>query len=55
MRDFYEVVDSRRTIRDFTKDYLMPCFIAIGKASDDASCVVQKEYSITERIHKNVW
>lgn len=44
-----------RTVLDFPEDYLMPCFIAIGKASDDASCVVQKEYSIAERIHKNVW
>ncbi len=33
----------------------MPCFIAVGKASVNASCVEQKEYLITERIHKNVW
>ncbi len=47
--------DWARKVLNFPEDYLMPCFIAVGKASTDASYVEQKEYSITERIHKNVW
>jgi nitroreductase len=47
--------DWARKVLNFPEDYLMPCFIAVGKASANASCVEQKEYCITERIHKNVW
>jgi nitroreductase len=47
--------DWARKVLNFPKDYLMPCFIALGKASANASCVKQKEYSISERIHKDVW
>ncbi|HHX60661.1 MAG TPA: nitroreductase family protein [Epulopiscium sp.] len=45
---------ARKTL-NFPEDYLMPCYIAVGKASANASYVEQKEYSISERIHKNVW
>lgn len=44
-----------RTVLNFPKDYFMPCFIAVGKPSADAFYVKQKEYCITDRIHKNVW
>ncbi|HHX54917.1 MAG TPA: nitroreductase, partial [Clostridiales bacterium] len=47
--------DWARKVLKFPEDYLMPCFIAVGKASANATYVKQKEYSITERIHKNVW
>ncbi|WMC93461.1 nitroreductase family protein [Kineothrix sp. MB12-C1] len=47
--------DWARKVLNFPEDYLMPCFIAVGKASANASYVEQKEYFITERIHKNVW
>lgn len=47
--------DWARNVLNFPEDYLMPCFIAVGKASANAFCVEQKEYSITERIHQNVW
>ena len=47
--------DWARKVLNFPKDYTMPCFISVGKASANASFVVQKEYSITERIHKNIW
>ena len=47
--------DWARKVLNFPDDYLMPCFIAVGKESPNASCVKQKEYSVTERIHKNVW
>ena len=44
-----------RKVLSFPEDYLMPCFIAVGKASANVPCVEQKEYFLTERIHKNVW
>lgn len=44
-----------RGVLGFPKDYLMPCFIAIGKPKDDAVQVEQKAYSLKERIHKNHW
>lgn len=47
--------DWAREVLNFPEDYLMPCFIAVGKARANAHCVEQKEYVITERIHKNVW
>lgn len=47
--------DWARSVLNFPEDYGMPCFIAVGKASANASYVKQKEYSITERIHKDVW
>lgn len=47
--------DWARKVLKFPEDYLMPCFIAVGKASANGTYVKQKEYSITERIHKNVW
>ena len=46
--------DWARKVLNFPEDYLMPCFISVGKASANDSCLEQKEYSITERIHKNV-
>ncbi|MEY8355951.1 nitroreductase family protein [Lachnospiraceae bacterium 54-53] len=47
--------DWARKVLNFPEDYLMPCFIAVGKERANASCVKQKEYSVTGRIHKNAW
>ncbi len=47
--------DWARKVLNFPDDYLMPCFIAVGKENANASYVKQKEYAITKRIHKNVW
>ncbi|MDU7338689.1 MAG: nitroreductase family protein [Clostridium sp.] len=47
--------DWARKVLSFPENYLMPCFIAVGKASENACYVKQKEYSITERIHKDIW
>lgn len=47
--------DWARKVLKFPEDYLMPCFIAVGKESVNGTYVKQKEYSITERINKNVW
>ena len=47
--------DGARKVLKFPQDYLMPCFIAVGKASVNATLIKQKEYSIAERIHKNIW
>ena len=47
--------DWARIVLNFPQDYLMPCFIAVGKEGANASYVEQKEYFIAERIHKNAW
>jgi len=47
--------DWARKVLNFPEDYFMPCFITVGKASANASYVEQKEYSLPERIHKNLW
>lgn len=44
-----------RKVLNFPENYLMPCFIAVGKASDTATIVEQKGCSVTEKIHKNMW
>jgi nitroreductase len=44
-----------KNVLNFPEDYLMPCFLAVGKTSANSLGVAQKEYSISERIHKNVW
>lgn len=44
-----------RKVLGFPKDYLMPCFIGIGKPAQNAFLPEQKPYSLSERIHKNVW
>ncbi|HKM04879.1 MAG TPA: nitroreductase family protein [Lachnospiraceae bacterium] len=44
-----------REILHFPEDYLMPCFIAVGKPSKNFTCIKQNEYSLDERIHKNLW
>lgn len=33
----------------------MPCFLAVGKPKEDAVRNKQKEYSLQERVHNNVW
>ena len=45
---------ARKTL-GFPKDYLMPCFIGIGKPAKDARIVEQKEFDVKEVIHKNKW
>lgn len=47
--------DWARKVLNYPEDYLMPCFIAVGKESDTATHLKQKEYSISERIHKDAW
>lgn len=47
--------DWARQILKFPEDYLMPCFIGVGKPKKNHSCIPQKEYSLEERIHKNMW
>ena len=44
-----------RKVLHFPEDYLMPCFIGIGKPSKDVPAVLQKEINIQERIHRNCW
>ncbi len=44
-----------RKILEFPDDYLMPCFIGIGKPQDNVPAIKQKYVDITERIHWNKW
>ncbi|MDO5520960.1 MAG: nitroreductase family protein [bacterium] len=44
-----------REVLGFPEDYIMPCVIAVGKPSCNASLVIQKEYNVSERIHTNKW
>ena len=44
-----------RKVLGYPDDYLMPCFIGLGKPSSDASIVKQKEISLQERVHWNGW
>ena len=44
-----------REVLNFPKDYLMPCFIAVGKEKENTEKIKQIEYSLEERIHNNSW
>lgn len=44
-----------RDVLGFPNDYLMPCFIGIGKPKNDAPVVKQKEINVKDRIHWNRW
>lgn len=44
-----------KSILNFPDEYVMPCYIAIGKPADDAVHNEQKEYKIEDRIHVNEW
>lgn len=44
-----------REVLGFPAEYLMPCFVAIGKPAADAARIEQKAISVDERIHKNLW
>lgn len=39
----------------YPDDYVIPCFIGIGKPSQSTKKIVQKEIWIQDRIHKNKW
>lgn len=44
-----------REVLKFPEDYLMPCFIGIGKPQKNAKFVEQKEFDLSERIHNDLW
>lgn len=44
-----------KSILNFPDEYVMPCYIAIGKSADDAVYNEQNEYAVEERIHVNEW
>lgn len=43
--------DHAREVLGFPEDYLMPCFIGIGKLRKNISSIKQKEIDLKERIH----
>ena len=44
-----------RNVLAYPEEYLMPCFIGIGKPSKNAKMVEQKEINVHDRIHCNKW
>ncbi|MCH5324304.1 MAG: nitroreductase family protein [Eubacterium sp.] len=44
-----------RTVLNYPKEYLMPCFIAVGKPAENLVEIKQKEYSLNDVIHNDVW
>jgi hypothetical protein len=40
---------------NFPEEYMMPCYIAIGKPAEKAVYNKQKEYELINRIHINQW
>ena len=44
-----------RMILNYPEDYRMPCFIAVGKPAENIKEIKQKEYSLHEVIHNDVW
>lgn len=37
------------------KDYVMPCYISIGYAAEDAVIIEQEEVSVENKVHYNFW
>jgi nitroreductase len=42
-------------ILNHPKEYVMPCYIALGYPSPKATIVQQKEYNLEDKIHVNKW
>lgn len=47
--------DWARTVLKFPEDYLMPCYIAVGKPAEGIKDIEQKPYSLDNVIHYNLW
>lgn len=47
--------DWARTVLKFPEDYLMPCYIAVGKPAEGIKDIEQKPYSLDNVIHYNFW
>ena len=44
-----------REVLGFPNDYFMPCFIGIGRPKADADVVKQKDITVKDRIHWDIW
>lgn len=44
-----------REVLGYPSDYLMPCFVAVGKPTENAKINEQKQICIKERIHMDKW
>ncbi|MCH5340100.1 MAG: nitroreductase family protein [Acetatifactor sp.] len=47
--------DHVKSVLNFPDEYVMPCYIAIGKPADKAVYHEQKPYAIDDKIHMNMW
>lgn len=44
-----------KSVLNFPDEYIMPCYIGIGKIAEDAVYPEQKAYVLDDRIHMNGW
>lgn len=44
-----------RKVLGYPEDYMMPCFIGIGRPKKDAVKIKQKDIDVNDRIHWNSW
>ncbi|WP_455715399.1 nitroreductase family protein [Anaerosporobacter sp.] len=44
-----------KEVLEYPEDYLMPCFIGIGRPKKDAVTIKQKDIDVNDRIHWNGW
>ena len=47
--------DWARAVLKFPEDYLMPCYIAVGKPAEGIKDIEQIPYSLDNVIHYNLW
>lgn len=47
--------DHVKSVLNFPDEYVMPCYVAIGKPADEAVCHEQKPYVVDDKIHMNKW
>lgn len=54
-KDVADILGYARYVLGFPKEYLMPCFIGIGKPKLDVPAIKQKDIDVKKRIHWNRW
>lgn len=44
-----------REVLGYPEDYMMPCFVGVGRPSESAVLIKQKRIDLNDRIHWNTW
>lgn len=47
--------DWAREVLGYPEDYIMPCYLAVGRADDTAHSSAEREYAVKDKIHINKW